>query len=202
LEEISLLGALFSAATSFMALVNRRLLIREHRKRRVAELEATTDTLTGIYNRRHFLRAVEASIAAGAQRNQPCAVLLIDLDRFKPVNDTYGHAAGDAVLCAVARRLGQALPPGHVAGRLGGDEFAVIVGPAKDLKLEVCCEMIGERIGRPISYGSREIRVGASIGFAVSPHDGLSASALVAAADVRMYQRKRGGRRLEVVAAA
>jgi diguanylate cyclase (GGDEF)-like protein len=202
LEEMGLLAALFSSAMGALALFNRRLMIRESRQRRVAEMEATTDALTGIVNRRHFLRIVEARVAAGVRRNQPCAVLLIDLDRFKPVNDTYGHAAGDAVLCAVARRIEQVLPVGHVVGRLGGDEFAIILGPAEDLKLELCAEFIRERIGRPISYGGREIRVGASIGIALSPQDGVTASALVAAADVRMYQRKRGGRRLEIVAAA
>lgn len=202
LEEINLLGAFFSAALAVMALINRRLLIREHKQRRLAELEATTDVLTGIANRRHFLRTAEASIADGLGDGCYWAVLLIDLDRFKPVNDTYGHAAGDAVLVAVAKRLEQALPVDHLAGRLGGDEFAILIGPGVDLKLEQCIEQIDARIRRPITYAGREIEIGASIGVAVAPRDGQSASALIAAADVRMYQRKRGGRRLEMVAAA
>jgi len=198
LEEISLVGALFSALLGALSLVNRKLLIREHIRRHAAESEATTDGLTGIANRRHFLRSAEKRIASGL----PCAVLLIDLDRFKPVNDTYGHAAGDAVLVAVANRIEQALPVDHFAGRLGGDEFAILLGPHADLHLELCAEMVSERIQRPIDFCGREIAIGASIGIAVSPQDGQSAAALIAAADVRMYQRKRGGRRLEIVAAA
>ncbi len=202
LEEISLIGALFSAALGVMALVNRRLLIGEHKRRQIAESEATTDVLTGIANRRHFCRTAESRVREALRRKLPCAVLLVDLNQFKPVNDTFGHAAGDAVLTAVARRLEQALPVDHIAGRLGGDEFAILLGPDKDLRVEDCAEQIGERIGRPIAYAGRDIQVGASIGMAVAPQDGMTAAALIAAADLRMYQRKRGGRRLEIVAAA
>ena len=202
LEEISLLAALFSAAMGAMALINRRLLIREHKQRRQAELEATTDILTGIANRRHFLRTAEARIADGLGDGLYSIILLLDLDRFKPVNDTYGHAAGDEVLVAVARRLQQLLPVQHFVGRLGGDEFAVLLGPGVDLKVKQCIEQINARVRRPINFAGREIEIGASIGVAVAPSDGLSVAALIAAADVRMYQRKRRGRRFEVVAAA
>jgi diguanylate cyclase (GGDEF)-like protein len=202
LEEINFVAALFSVALGVMALVNRRLMIREHKHRHLAELEATTDVLTGIANRRHFLRTAEKRVAEGLRAGEHCAILLVDLDRFKAINDAYGHAAGDAVLIAVAQRLDQPLPANHLAGRLGGDEFAIVLGPHADLRIEHCAEQIAARIGRPISYAGHDLSVGASIGIAVSAVDGHTAAALLAAADVRMYQRKRGGRRLEIVAAA
>jgi diguanylate cyclase (GGDEF)-like protein len=191
LEEMSLLGALFSGALGVMALINRDWMMRERGLRQSVEQEAFTDALTGLANRRHFLRVADERLAAGARSTQLCAMLLIDLDRFKPVNDRFGHAAGDAVLVAVAQRLGLALPIEHFAGRLGGDEFAVLLGPASDLKIEYCAEQLSRRISRPIIYGAEELRVGASIGVALSPDDGRGAAALLAAADERMYDRKR-----------
>ena len=136
LEEISFLGALLSAALGVLALINRRWMMRERGLRQSVEQEALTDTLTGIANRRHFLRIADRKLTVAAQASQSCAILLIDLDRFKPVNDRFGHAAGDAVLVAIAQRLVHALPVEHVSGRLGGDEFAVVLGPAADLQIE------------------------------------------------------------------
>jgi diguanylate cyclase (GGDEF)-like protein len=164
--------------------------------------DVATDALTGLANRRQFLRAADAKLAAAAKSSQLCAIMLIDLDRFKPVNDAFGHAAGDAALVAIAQRLGQSLPIEHLAGRLGGDEFAVVLGPAPDLKIEYCAEQLSARIRRPMTYAGDEIRVGASIGIAVSPDDGRSATILLAAADRRMSQRKRGRRRTELGMAA
>lgn len=191
LEEMSLFGALLSAVLGIMALINRSWMMRERGLRQTVEHEAFTDALTGLANRRHFLRAADERLAEAARSAQMCAMLLIDLDRFKPVNDEFGHAAGDAVLVAVAQRLGLALPVEHIAGRLGGDEFAILLGPAADLKIEYCAEQLSRRIGRPINYGTNELRVGASIGVAVLPDDGRGAAALLAAADERMYDRKR-----------
>jgi diguanylate cyclase (GGDEF)-like protein len=102
----------------------------------------------------------------------------------------------------VGPRLTQAVGRSGVLARMGGDEFAVVLGPDAELRIEDCAEQISNRIRRPINYAGREIRVGASIGMAVAPADGRTAAALIATADVRMYQRKRGGRRLEIVAAA
>jgi diguanylate cyclase (GGDEF)-like protein len=202
LEEISLIGAILTAALSVTALINRSWMIREHKKRSRAEQEATTDALTGIANRRHFLRTADQKLAQAARLSQRCAVLLIDLDRFKPVNDTFGHAAGDAVLVAVAQRLDHALPVEHCAGRLGGDEFAILLGPGDDLRIEYCVEQIAACIARPVAFAGHSIDIGASIGIAVTPEDGANASSLIAAADERMYIRKRGGRRRVEIAAA
>jgi diguanylate cyclase (GGDEF)-like protein len=202
LEEMSLLGALLSAALGIMALFNRSWMMRERGLRQSVEREAFTDALTGLANRRQFLRVANERLAAAARSSQLCAILLIDLDRFKPVNDRFGHAAGDAVLVAIAQRLGLALPVEHVAGRLGGDEFAVLLGPASNLKIEYCAEHLSRRIARPIIHGADELRVGASIGVALAPDDGHGAAALLAAADERMYDRKRGRRRANVEIAA
>jgi diguanylate cyclase (GGDEF)-like protein len=202
LEEISLISMLLSAALGVVALINRSWMMRERGLRQSVEQEALTDALTGLANRRQFLRAADDRLSDAARSSQLCAILLIDLDRFKPVNDSFGHAAGDAVLVAVAQRLGQALPVDHLAGRLGGDEFAVVLGPAPDLKIEYCAEQLARRIARPIIYSADEIRVGASIGVALSPDDGRGAATLLAAADQRMYFRKRGRRRAEIAVAA
>lgn len=202
LQEIALIGALLSAALAVIALINRGLMMRERWLRQTVEQEAFTDALTGLANRRQFLRMAENRLAEAAHSSQLCAILLIDLDRFKPVNDTFGHAAGDAVLVAVARRLGRALPVEHIAGRLGGDEFAILLGPAHHLKIEYCAEQIATRMRRPIAYAGSEIGIGASIGIALAPDDGAVVTALLATADLRMYQNKRRCRRATTAAAA
>jgi diguanylate cyclase (GGDEF)-like protein len=189
------LSVIVALATAVLALIGRGRAGRECGLVQAAEQEASTDSLTGLANRRHFLRLAGERLTAAPRSSRLCALLLIDLDRFKPVNEAFGHAAGDAVLVAIAQRLCLALPVEHVAGRLSGDEFAVLLGPADDLKIEYCAEQLSRRIARPIIYNAEEIRVGASIGVALSPDDGRGAAALLAAADERMVHRKRGRRR-------
>lgn len=200
LEEITFIGALLSAALGVLALLNRSWMMRERSLRQSVEHEASTDTLTGIANRRQFLRLADRELKIAADAGHGCAILLIDLDRFKPVNDRFGHAAGDAVLASIAQRLSRALPVDHVAGRLGGDEFAVILGSAADLHVEDCARQLAGRIRAPIAFAGHAIEVGASIGIALAPEDGLDATALLAAADERMYHRKRGRAGLAVAA--
>jgi diguanylate cyclase (GGDEF)-like protein/putative nucleotidyltransferase with HDIG domain len=149
----------------------------------VSELErlALTDDLTGLASRRHWLQSVRARLEAGEQGG----VVLLDVDRFKDINDTYGHQVGDLVLCEVARVAGRL----GFAGRLGGDELAIWVGDEPSATAEVA-----ERAVRQIRDGEgTPTQVTVSAGTAIT-RGGATLSALLAAADEALYKAKRGGR--------
>lgn len=152
---------------------------------------ATHDRLTGLANRGHLLDALGWYLAAGAG----AAVLLIDLDRFKAVNDGHGHHAGDQVLRAVASRVGAAVGPSGMVGRLAGDEFVVILPDPNHRHAVQVAELIRDCVGEPIRLGDGgEVVVTTSIGIASTGGDSSSPEAVLADADVAMYQSKaRGG---------
>lgn len=158
------------------------------------ELErlANTDSLTGLLNRRCFFeRAQQIHARAGTV----VALLMLDIDHFKSVNDNFGHSAGDFVLAEFARRCGETLDASNCLARLGGEEFALIVEGA-DLD---AARALGERLlaavnGCSFRFEDADIRVTASIGAAVSPADGESFGSLVSRADKALYQAKREGR--------
>ncbi|PWV64454.1 diguanylate cyclase domain-containing protein [Plasticicumulans acidivorans] len=154
--------------------------------------DALHDELTGLANRR---RVLDALLEATGARNAQLALLLIDLDGFKAVNDTLGHAAGDAVLRTVAGRLREATRRSDLPARLGGDEFVVLVatGDARE-DAQWLARKFAHAIARPVPYGATQARVTASIGIALYPQDGRSAETLFAAADAAMYAVKRSGR--------
>src|SRR5687768_123450 len=157
---------------------------------------AEHDALTGLANRRHFYQRIEEHLARAGRNGGGFAILLIDLDRFKPVNDAHGHTAGDAVLCEIASRLKVVVRKGDSVARLGGDEFAIVTevnGPAAEAASRLASRVIVE-LGKPIAVGDMELDVGASIGIAQYPSDGHSAEALLHAADVAMYRGKHEGR--------
>ncbi len=152
---------------------------------------ATVDGLTGLLNRTEFLVQFEALLNRTAAEGEPVALMLLDLDGFKTINDTLGHAAGDAVLIEVASCI-RAAAPGHaIAARLGGDEFAIavpeLIGPA-------LAEALLTRIGAPMPIVERRLQVGVSIGLAAGPADGRSGDALMKAADLALYAAKNEGR--------
>lgn len=167
---------------------------------------AAGDALTGLADRALFRELLAAALAdpppglAEGPPSEPCspamAVLLIDLDRFKAVNDTLGHAAGDALLRAVAKRLRHALREGDAAARLGGDEFAILLGcPASQEAVSAFAARIVELLSRPYIIDGAVANVGASVGAAVaSAGDGIDAEALLHRADLAMYQAKAEGR--------
>ncbi len=167
------------------------------RKRSEAELElkASRDTLTGLLNRRAFEEELDRSVLLAQEKGSPLAVLFIDLDGFKPINDTHGHAVGDEVLRTVARRVAAAVRTTDRVGRLGGDEFVVLVGSLHDPgEAEGTAERILQSLREPVRTGGLEIPIAVSIGVAaLEARDGGSASELLARADQAMYEAKQSG---------
>jgi diguanylate cyclase (GGDEF)-like protein len=168
-------------------LENLRLVDRLRQSARDSEHQSLHDPLTGLPNRVLFMRELEAAVASGS----PAAVLLLDLDRFKEVNDTLGHHNGDLLLQQVGTRLRGALRRGDMVARLGGDEFAVLL---PDIEGATGAVHVGRGIvdllEQPFSIGDMRVDVGASIGIAVSPRDGDDPATLVRRADVAMYTAK------------
>jgi diguanylate cyclase (GGDEF)-like protein/PAS domain S-box-containing protein len=158
---------------------------------------ADHDALTGLPNRRAFYERIEDQLARANRLGGSFAVLLVDLDRFKPVNDAHGHTAGDSVLCEVAGRIGTVIRRGDAVARLGGDEFAVISetrGRAGADWAGKLAQRIISAVRAPIATAGTVIELGASIGIAQFPSDGASAESLLHAADVAMYRAKNEGR--------
>ena len=161
--------------------------------RKRADIISRTDTLTGIANRRVFSEELKKRTAnlAGAE----FALMFIDLNRFKLINDLYGHQAGDFVICEIALRLKNAIPGKCTLARLGGDEFAIILnaGPDKDLVAlaMTIANGIVEKVSEPIMLKQHRLHVGASIGIALYPDHGKSAEELMRAADIAMYGAKK-----------
>jgi diguanylate cyclase (GGDEF)-like protein len=162
---------------------------------------ASEDPLTGLPNRRVFSSAIDRisrqALAAGGGSDSKVdfAVLFLDLDRFKVINDTLGHRVGDMLLIEVAQRLRRCLRPCDVLARLGGDEFAVVL-PSFDSRvaLEAMANAICEAINQPYEIDGHRIRSSVSIGIAIGPHDGENADDLLMATDLALYAVKASGR--------
>ncbi|CAH2602453.1 EAL domain-containing protein [Rhodovastum atsumiense] len=155
---------------------------------------ARHDPLTGLPNRALFHERLEEALAR-AQRGEGFAVLLIDLDRFKEVNDTLGHPVGDALLRAVTARLRTELRETDTLARLGGDEFAVIQSVVdQPQSATTLAYRLVERLGIPFELDDHQVVIGSSIGIALAPADGCTADRLVKAADLALYRAKAEGR--------
>ncbi|HMT43255.1 MAG TPA: diguanylate cyclase [Chakrabartia sp.] len=150
---------------------------------------ARTDPLTGLGNRLALTETVERELQAVREGHGP-SIALIDLDGFKPVNDLHGHAAGDAVLIQVARRIELAGGEDTAVVRMGGDEFAVIFKATERGQVEARCSDIMATFAIPFTFETAPIRLGASLGMSQAPDDGTTIRALLAAADRRLYQVK------------
>ncbi|TDQ37851.1 GGDEF domain-containing protein [Thiopseudomonas denitrificans] len=153
---------------------------------------AHTDSLTGLGNRLRLEDVLTRALARSHRSGQAGCVFLLDLNDFKPVNDTWGHAAGDVVLQQVGERLHELLRDTDVAVRLGGDEFVVVAEEAGDRSAVThLAEKIRQRIEQPYAFRDQQLQVGVSIGYALFPDDGESSTALLARADQVMYREKR-----------
>jgi diguanylate cyclase (GGDEF)-like protein len=167
---------------------------RQQQARQLERL-ALTDSLTGLATRHHFLAEFEREMHR-ARRGRPLSVLVLDVDDFKSINDSLGHAAGDCVLAELGRRVRTVLREGDVAGRLGGEEFSVALADADEaLALAVAERLRAAMAATAVALaGSGEVRFTVSIGVAtLEPGDGGPAT-LLARADAAMYEAKRAGR--------
>jgi diguanylate cyclase (GGDEF)-like protein/PAS domain S-box-containing protein len=166
------------------------------REREEIQRLAFHDSLTGLPNRNSFLDSLARAIARAGVEHRLLALLFVDLDHFKPVNDALGHAAGDELLIAVAERLRAAVRKTDAVARLGGDEFAVLLTDVAHPDVAgALAQKLVDRIGQPYMLNGQRIVVGASIGVAFYPWDGATVDELLSRADAAMYAAKSQGRR-------
>ncbi len=162
---------------------------------RDAEKLSRFDSLTGLANRHRITHKLAATLTAFQSAKRSCATMLLDLDRFKQVNDTMGHPAGDELLKQVAARLTRIVGDQGEIGRLGGDEFQVILPDIEDRQhLGDLSERIIQMLSQPYSINGMRAVIGCSVGVAVAPFDGIESEELVKAADLALYAAKGGGR--------
>ncbi len=169
----------------------------DERKRMQEDMrrKAMQDQLTGLPNRTMFLESLDRAVRKGRRRQDRFSVLFVDLDHFKEVNDTLGHAAGDQLLQAVAERLTSAVRQSDLVARIGGDEFVILVddhhGPEEVM---IVAQKILALLERPVLIDWREVKVSGSVGISTFPEDGEDLDTLMKHADIAMYQAKERGR--------
>ena len=155
---------------------------------------ARYDTLTGLPNRLLINETLARAMADAEKWNSRCAFVMIDLDRFKAINDTLGHPVGDRVLMHVGDRLRSLMANGDVVGRLGGDEFALVIRDASDSgRVDRIARSIIDAISQPYEIEHNTLYIGASLGVAIGPRDGRTAETLVRSADLALYRSKDAG---------
>jgi len=187
---------LFAVALGFVL-----LLMTRERWDAETTLAATTDVLTGSFNRRGFFEAADAARERAHRNGESVSLLLLDLDHFKQVNDTYGHAAGDEVLQSFTSRVRGVLHVDDIFGRIGGEEFTILMPHAGAGEAEALAERVRNTVdAQPIMWRANRIRVSVSVGLAVDAEAGRSLDELLEDADKALYEAKRLGRN-QVVAA-
>ncbi len=156
---------------------------------------ALHDPLTELANRAHFDERLHFALANARRYNESIGLILLDLDRFKPVNDQHGHAVGDQLLQAVARRIRNSVRETDTVGRIGGDEFVVLLtGPVTRDSAQVVADKIFNQVAMPLELGGLQLEITCSLGLALYPDDGVDELSLTKAADDAMYRNKRTGR--------
>ena len=171
-----------------------QFMARKQAEERIRHL-ANYDELTGLSNRNMFHERLHHALAQALRHTRPLAVLFIDLDHFKNINDTLGHEAGDRVLKEVAERLRGCLRDSDTVGRLGGDEFVVLIEGLPPLAdVAAVAQKILEAVARPFILAAQEFHIGASIGISTYPEDGKDMLNLLKNADAAMYRAKEQGR--------
>ncbi|WP_328468998.1 GGDEF domain-containing protein [Actinoplanes sp. NBC_00393] len=190
-EPYRLLGMVFGSVVLTCIVVTRQVMTlwEVHKK-------AVTDGLTGLANRTHTYEALEWAMARTVRGGPPAGLLLADLNEFKQVNDTLGHAAGDRLLIEFARMLRRAVLGSDVAGRLGGDEFAVVLTGIGSLEnAEAVVRRLRREMEQPVMIGDVVVQIRAAIGLGIMGPGDVGTDALVARADEAMYENKRAIRR-------
>jgi diguanylate cyclase (GGDEF)-like protein len=200
--EVSVSGAV-AVGAGLIGLVLAVHVVSLLQERADSEHQATHDPLTGLPNRLLFMDRVERALAHAVRNDVPVGVLYIDLDRFKDVNDTYGHEAGDRLLLETARRLAECARHEDTVARLAGDEFAVLLPHLRSADdVSLVAGRILDALREPVDLGRDAVHTLASVGAAVFPYDGSEPGDLLSAADDAMYRAKeRGGAAVEMFSA-
>jgi len=166
-----------------------------HRSDERIDRMARFDTLTGLANRAQVIERLGNALRDGHHGGRRSTLMLIDLDRFKQVNDTLGHPIGDKLLVEVANRISALLTLGDVCGRLGGDEFAVVVTDATDRdRVDLLATRVVETLSAPFAIDGHQLHIGGSVGSATAPRDGRAVETLLRNADLALYRAKDDGR--------
>jgi len=174
---------------------NELLIARLEEEHERSSRAASTDHLSGLYNRRQFLEVAGRSLLEQRSRRRLLAILFIDLDRFKSINDTLGHRIGDLLLQAVAGRINRLLEQGDLAARFGGDEFVVLLaGNRSEQDIINWVAVLTQHLSALYQLENNEVNTSPSIGIAICPRDSQDIDTLVRQADVAMYSAKRSGR--------
>ncbi|HEY1354630.1 MAG TPA: diguanylate cyclase [Ktedonobacteraceae bacterium] len=180
--EVAILQDRLQERNHILHLLNRRLL-----------LQATTDPLTGLPNHRNLVERLNAAVATARATYASCALIFIDIDRFKTVNDRYGHTAGDRVLARFGKLVQESLPPQACVGRWGGEEFVAILPHSEWSAALSVAEIVRSRIDQRLLTGKGELSVTCSLGVASYPQDASTRDGLLMSADQAMYAAKRLG---------
>ncbi|HEY0270292.1 MAG TPA: EAL domain-containing protein, partial [Sphingomonas sp.] len=163
-------------------------------ERRLRQL-ATLDVLTGLPNRMRMCELLGEALVSARASGRPCGILMLDLDGFKPVNDTFGHPRGDAVLTTVARRLSDVVGDAGIVGRLGGDEFGIVLHDTQNrAAIAALGELLIAHVSEPYLLDGVSVRIGLSAGAAFGPIDGDTVDELIRKADLALYEGKAAGR--------
>jgi diguanylate cyclase (GGDEF)-like protein len=183
LSEVATLGRAFNVMAQRVEAAHARILA-----------VSRTDALTGLANRSGFIEAADALLREGVASGRAYALFFLDVDHFKAINDSYGHAVGDAVLREVAARLRRVAGPDDLIGRQGGDEFLILRAQSSPRDGALVGARLARALRRPIRVGEQSLTVAVSIGVASAPRDARDVDGLVLHADQAMYEAKRGGR--------
>ena len=175
--------------------VNQQLIGRLEDEHRRSSHAAATDHLSGLHNRRQFVEVATQALARQRGRRQLMAILFIDMDRFKSINDSLGHKIGDLLLQAVAGRIQRLLDPGDEASRFGGDEFVVLLAGERDEEqIDTWVRELVSKLSATYALDGKEVNTSPSVGVSICPRDGQDIDTLIRCADAAMYSAKQAGR--------
>lgn len=173
--------------------INTYTKLLEEKNKELSQL-ASTDTLTGLANRSHFFKITDEYLQNAKKENISFAILFIDLDFFKEVNDKYGHHIGDELLKIVSKKIKSIIKKDDLAGRIGGDEFLILLKEVSQKEAIQVSSRILERLAHPINIDGNNCKVGSSIGISIFPSSGKTLDELISKSDEAMYKVKKEGR--------